>query len=252
MSWGTHRRNTIIGLFFIGIFIPVAGIAFLLFYETPNCFDVKQNGTETGVDCGGSCQLLCTNQMVEPVVLWEKAFRVSNGVYNLFAYIENPNPTAYVRNAEYLFKMYNEENVLIGEKKGVVSFAPKSIRPVIESNIETFEQVPRKVTFEFTNSLVYEQTQPEESVIVIKDEFIERTDTSPRVKAKIQNLSLGDIYNIEVIVLIYDVFDNVLGTSSTFVNMLSSEEIKDIVFTWPQSFPDEVGRIELIPIYDIK
>ena len=88
--------------------------------------------------------------------------------------------------------------------------------------------------------------------MVIKDEFIERLDTSPRVKAKIQNLSLNRLEKIDVVVLVYDTFDNVLGTSSTFLNSLNPEEVKDIVFTWPQVFSDEVGRIELIPIYDFE
>lgn len=252
MSWGTSRRNSILFVLFLFIFIPVGVIAFLIFYHPPTCFDGLQNGDETGLDCGGSCQLLCTNQVVKPVVLWERQFRVTNGIYNLLAYVENPNPTAYVRNAQYIFKIYNGENILIGEKRGTVSIAPKSVRPIIENNIQTFEQVPTRTTFEFLGDLVYEQTGPEDSLIVIKDEFIENESTKPRIKAKIQNLSLKNIQNIDVVVLIYDVFDNVLGSSSTFVNELNSEEIQDIVFTWPESFPDEVARIEIIPLYDFK
>jgi hypothetical protein len=252
MSWGTSRRNSILFIIFLFIIIPVGAIAFILFYEPANCFDGKQNGSETGVDCGGSCQLLCTNQMVEPVVLWERSFRVSDGMYNLLAYIENPNTNGYVKDAPYSFKMYNKDGILIGEKTGKVSIAPKSARPVIENNMQTFEQVPTKVAFEFTAPLTYEQTEPKDSLVVIKDEIIENTEKSPRVKAKIQNLSLKKLENIDVVVLVYDVFDNVLGTSSTFVQSLNPEEIRDVVFTWPQAFPDEVGRIELIPLYEFE
>lgn len=252
MSWGTKRRNTVLFTLFLFILIPVGIIAFLIFYHPPTCFDGLQNGDETGLDCGGTCQLVCTNQVVKPVVLWERQFRVTNGVYNLLAYVENPNPTAYVRNAQYSFKIYNEDNILIGEKTGVVSIAPKSVRPIIENNIQTFEQVPTRTTFEFLGDLIYEQTDPKDSIIVIKDEFIENESTSPRIKAKIQNISLKDIQNIDIVVLVYDVFDNVLGTSSTFIQDLNSEETRDIVFTWPQSFLDEVARIELIPLYDFE
>ncbi len=252
MSWGTTRRNTVLFAIILFVGIPIAAIAFILFYEPANCFDTKQNGSETGIDCGGSCQLLCTNQMVEPVVLWERSFRVSDGVYNLLAYIENPNTNGYVRNAQYSFKMYNKEGVLIGERVGQVSIAPKSARPIIENGVKTFEQIPTKVSFEFTAPLTYEQAKPKDSLVVIKDEIIENTEKSPRVKAKIQNLSLKKLENIDVIVLVYDVFDNVLGTSSTFVKTLNPEEISDIVFTWPQVFTDEVGRIELIPIYEFE
>ena len=252
MSWGTKRRNIIVSMFLLFIIIPVGVIAFLIFYNPPTCFDGVKNNDEVGIDCGGSCQLLCTNQVVKPVVLWERQFKINPGMYNLLAYVENPNPTAYIRNAKYLFKIYNEDNVLIGEKRGETSIAPESVRPIIENNIQTFEQIPTRTTFEFLGELTYEQVEPKDSIILIKDEFIENESTSPRIKAKIQNISLKNIQNIDIVVLVYDVFDNVLGTSSTFVDSLGSEEIKNIVFTWPQKFPDEVARIELIPLYDFK
>ena len=40
-----------------------------------------------------------------------------------------------IRDAHYVFKIYNEDNVLIAEKKGITSIAPKSVRPVIDNNI---------------------------------------------------------------------------------------------------------------------
>jgi hypothetical protein len=252
MSWGTTRRNTVLFTLLLFIGIPAGAIAFIIFYEPANCFDGKQNSTETGIDCGGTCSLLCTSQVTEPVVLWEKAFRVSDGMYNLLAYIENPNPSAFLKDVQYVFKIYNEDGVMIGEKSGTTSIAPKSARPIIQSNIQTFEQIPVRTTFEFVGELVYEQTEPKDSLILIKDEIIENETTSPRIKAKIQNISLQTVRKIDVVALIYDVFDNVLGTSSTYVDVLNPEEIKDIVFTWPQSFSDEIGRIELIPIYDFK
>jgi hypothetical protein len=237
---------------FLFIIVPIGSIAFIIFYEKPNCFDAKQNGTESGIDCGGSCQLLCTEQVTEPVVLWERAFKVSDGVYNLLAYIENPNPSAFLQETQYVFKIYNEDGVMIGERSGSVSIGPKSARPVIQNNVQTFEQIPVRTEFAFTSERIYEQTEPKDSLIIIKDEFIENESTTPRVKAKIQNISLKQIKQIDVVVLVYDTFDNVLGTSNTFVESLGPEESKDIVFTWPQSFTDEVNRIELIPIYDFE
>lgn len=250
MSWGTNRRNAVLLTTFFIIFIPVAFIAFILFYNPPTCFDGKQNGNESGVDCGGSCQLVCTTQAYDPVVLWERYFLVDEGVYNVLAYVENPNPTAEVAGARYAFKLYNEENVLIGEKAGVVTLGPKSVRPIIETGIETFRQVPTRVSFEFQEQFVFEKKDPKDALVVIKDEEIENELTAPRVNAKIQNISLQNLRDIDVIVIAYDVFDNVLGTSSTYVPTLVSEEVRDIVFTWPQPFPEDVVRLEVIPVYD--
>jgi hypothetical protein len=252
MSWGTRRRNIIISILFFLFFIPIALISVIIFYDPPTCFDSVRNGDEAGIDCGGSCVLLCAEQATEPVVLWERAFRVQGGLHNLISYIENPNPTAFVRNAPYVFKIYNEENILITEIKGSVSIPPKTALPVIQNNIQLYEQIVSRVTFEFTDTLVYEQTSPQESLILIKEEIIENEQTSPRVRAKIQNLSLRTIEDIDVIVIVYDTFDSVIGVSSTYVAKLLSEEVRDIVFTWPQPLSNSSSRIEIIPLYDFK
>ena len=250
MSWGTNRRNAVLLTTFLLVFIPVAFIAFLLFYNPPTCFDGKQNGNESGTDCGGSCQLVCTTQAYDPVVLWERYFRVDEGLYNVLAYVENPNPTAEVVNAAYTFKLFNSESVLIGDRSGVITLGPKSVRPIIETGMETFKQVPTRVSFEFTQPFVFEKKDPKDALVIIKDELIENEQTAPRVRATIQNISLQNLRDIDVIVIVYDVFDNVLGTSSTFVPTLLSEESEDIVFTWPQPFTEDVVRIEVIPVYD--
>ncbi len=250
MSWGTKRRNAVLFTTFLFILIPVGAIAFLLFYNPPDCFDGKMNGTEAGIDCGGSCQLVCTTQAYDPVILWERFFRIEEGVYNVLAYVENPNPTAEILNAPYVFRMYNEDNVLIAERSGVITLAPKSVRPIIENGIETLKQIPTRVSFEFGENLVFEKKDPKDAIVIIKDETIENENDSPRVRAKIQNISLHTLNEIEVIVIAYDVFDNVLGTSSTYVPTLGSEETKDIVFTWPQPFVEDIVRIEVIPVYE--
>jgi hypothetical protein len=39
------------------------------FVEIPTCSDVKQNGSETGIDCGGSCTQVCRVQAVSVNVI---------------------------------------------------------------------------------------------------------------------------------------------------------------------------------------
>lgn len=250
MSWGTKRRNTVLFIIFILVCIPIAAIGFVLFYEAPTCTDGKLNGDEVGIDCGGSCQLVCTTQAYDPVALWERYFRVDNGVYNVLSYVENPNPAVEITQARYVFKLYNEDNVLIAEREGNITLAPKSVMPIIETGISTALQVPTRVSFEFLDEFVFEKKDPSDAIVVLKDEYIENENTNPRIRAIIQNLSLQYLQDIEVIVIVYDVFDNVLSTSSTYVPRLGPEESSDIVFTWPNPFTEDVVRIELIPVYD--
>jgi len=250
MSWGTKRRNLVLTTLFLFIFIPIGAIAFLVFYNPPTCFDSIQNSDESGIDCGGSCQLICTQEAFEPVVLWERLFKVDEGVYNVLAYIENQNANASVIGARYMFKLYNEQNVPIVEREGVVSILPNSVLPVIETNIQTEKQIPTRVEFDFVSDLVFEKRSSQESYILVKDELIENITTEPRVKAEIQNITLSRIQDIDIVVILYDSFSNVIQTSSTYVPELNSEESKEIVFTWPNPFAQDVARIEVIPIYE--
>jgi hypothetical protein len=252
MSWGTKRRNLILVVIFFLFIIPIGVIAFLILYKPPTCFDGIQNGEESGVDCGGMCVLLCTDQMAEPVVLWERAFRFTGGLHNLIAYVQNQNPNGFIKNANYVFKIYNEENILIQEVTGTVSIPPKTSMPIIQTGVQLFEQVVSRITFEFTNNFVFEKSDPRETLLLIKDEVVENEDTAPRIRAKVQNVSFNTVSNVDIIVIVYDSFDSVIGVSSTFVPMLQSEQTQDIVFTWQIPFTDRVSRVEIIPLYDNK
>ena len=66
-------------------------------------------------------------------------------------------------------------------------------------------------------------------------------DQIPKVKATLQNISLDSVVRIKVVVLLFDVFDNVIGSSSTVVDKIDGESSKDIVFTWPNNFKEEIS-----------
>ena len=249
MSWGTSRRNTVIFLVIVVLIIPVIVGGFLIIYQKPNCFDGRQNSDETGIDCGGSCELVCTQETLDPVVEWERFFQVNEGVYNVVAYVENQNPNAGSRNVPYIFKLFNRDGVLIEQRNGSTRIRPKSVVPIIENGLRTLKQVPTRVSFEFSEDIIFEKENPQELSLIVKDEdfFI---DNSPKVSATLQNITLESVEDISVIVLLFDTFDNVVATSSTFVEEVSAEGSKDVTFTWPNSLKEEVSRIEVIPIYE--
>jgi hypothetical protein len=249
MSWGTRRRNTFIFFVILIFVIPIIVIGFLTFYNPPTCFDGKENGNETGVDCGGSCELLCTDDTLNPIVIWERYFDVTEGVYNVIAYVENQNPGAGIIRAPYKFTLYNREQVAIAEREGFARIFPKSVVPIIENNLSTGKQVPNRVEFEFTGELSFQKEDPAPPSLLIKNEnyFL---DNFPKVTAEVQNITFEEIRDIQIIVLLYDVFDNVIATSSTYIELLGGEMKKNITFTWPNEFDEEVSRIEIVPIYE--
>lgn len=221
--------------------------AYLIFYKPPTCFDGKQNGGEKGIDCGGSCVSLCRSQYLDPNVIWARVIKVKSGVYSTAAYIENPNIDAGADSISYIFKIKDNEGVLIYERKGKTFIPPNKFFAVFEDGISTGEKTPTKVIFEFTSEALWKKKENREAGITVLKKTISREDYSPRVDATLENTTLEPISGIEVVGIVYGEDGNALGFSRTFVDKLNKGESQDIVFTWPEPFTSNVVKIEIIP-----
>jgi hypothetical protein len=249
-TWGTRRRNLIITIFLSAVFITVATTGYVFWYEEPTCFDGKQNGIETGIDCGGSCKLICSDESIEPLVKWTRYFEVIPGVYNVVAYLENQNNSASTEKLDYKFTLYDNNNAIIADKSGSIDMQPKQVVPIIENGLRTGQLQPARMTFEITNEVVWENDDPRQSTIFITDDLRTQIEGQPRVTATLENRGLNTVYDIDSIVILYNTEDNAIGVSSTYVEEIRINEKRDITFTWPQNFVGEVARFEIISLYE--
>lgn len=88
-------------LVFFGLI--VFGAYLLWLKPAPSCFDNKQNGNETGVDCGGSC-IPCEIKRLSPVeASWVKVFPEENSLA-LVAELRNSNQEYGARFFSYRFE----------------------------------------------------------------------------------------------------------------------------------------------------
>lgn len=252
MSWGTKRRNTIVAIFFIIVFVLASIFIFDALYEAPSCFDGKLNNNELGIDCGGSCNLLCKTQVLDPLVHWTRLFEVSPGIYNVLAYLENPNPTGGVENIEYIFKIFDDKNVLLREREGRVKFLPKAIIPILENSLVVGKLDANRVSFEITNDLVWTRQEPGRSTILVQDEEIVNLDDEPRITALLKNTDIVAVDKVKVVVIVYDKSDNAIASSSTILERIPANGDAQVFFTWPAPFMGEVSRFEIIPVYERK
>ncbi len=254
MTWALKRQ-----IFFIVIlFFFLAGIAFLIIYpklnKPPTCFDQKQNGTETGVDCGGMCQRACMAQVDKVSVLWARAFKVIPGRYNAVAYLENHNKSEAVNKVSYKFRFADEHNVYIGKREGTAFIPPSSKFAIFEPAVDVGNYVPVYTTFEFTEEPVWIQVSPEkinQLNVSVANVALVNPETSPLLSATIKNNSLFDIPEVNVVAILYDANHNAVSVSETYIDELSGEESKDVAFTWREPFLDKVISEEILPIYNI-
>ncbi len=248
MSWSSKRRTIYLSGFLAIVLVISITIYFVYFYEAPNCEDGIQNQDESGIDCGGSCPKVCSFQAIDPVVLWSRLMKVSDGVYNAIALIENPNPKTGAKDVEYSFKLYDENSILVTERTGVIDILPRSIFPVFEGNIFVDNRVPtRSPLFEFTSDFNWVRTSDEQPELVVLNKDLIRDGKKARLEASIENRSVQNLKNIEVTAILSDSKDNAVGFSKTIIDRLNRNETEQIVFTWNE-LPEDISKIEVIPL----
>jgi len=246
MSWASKRRALYgggVAMFFILIIgIPL----FLFWYEEPTCFDGKKNQDELGIDTGGPCTLLHSSQVQNFAILWARSFEVIPGVYNAVAQIDNPNFSAGAVRVPYSFKLYAGE-LLVAERRGSTYISPNKVVSVFEGGIETGERVPTRTFFEFLEVPKWERVESPIEGLEVRSRELSNEEIAPRVDTVIENQSFEDIFNIEVIITIFNTEDVAIASSRTVIDVLPKQSSKQVTFTWPQRFSDSVSRISIIP-----
>jgi hypothetical protein len=223
-------------------------------HPIPSCTDGVQNGTELGIDCGGSCPTACAFQVEQISILWSRVFQVIPGRYNAVAYLENHNQNAVIEKIKYRFRFADKNNIYIGKREGETFIPPAGKFAVFEPGIGLGNAVPVYTTFEFTETPVWinvSQDKINQLKVTVSNIQLENQDTSPHLSATIKNNSLFTIPAVNVIALMYDENGNAVSASRTYIDVLKKEESQDVDFTWPEPITANIVTKEIIPIYDI-
>lgn len=236
MTWASKRQLKYFSGFILIVALIVFALIYPLIFKKPTCTDNKQNGTETGVDCGGACLLMCLAEVSDPVILWSRAFPVVGSNYNLVAFIENRNKNSGVYSAPYEFRIYDANNKLLGRRQGNTFIPPNQQFAVFESRFDAGASELKSVTFEFLPPLVWIKKEPTLQTLPIRVSnivFDDNKDT-PNLSAVISNDSIYDLPEFDVIAILYDGENNAINASKTHKDKLASGNNLSVVFTWPE------------------
>ncbi|MFZ2484882.1 MAG: vWA domain-containing protein [Minisyncoccia bacterium] len=239
-QWSVRRKRIVLSIVLLGLVVLIGGPLFFLFYNKPTCFDKSQNGDETGVDCGGSCQLLCTTQSLPLILKGDpQVIEIRDNTYEMVAVVENPNVGAEIYRAGYILKLYDAQGAVPLKVVEGATYVPKGATFVVfEGPFSLGEGViPAKVTLEWkAESLIWQKNAKQVPELVTKDMVFSRSETSPRLEASIENLSLENVSNIDLVAVVSDEIGNVAAVSKTFIEDLSAKEKVPVVFTWLEPF----------------
>lgn len=228
LSWSKKRQIIYLALV-VGFFIFVTTVfLFFLLYETPTCFDGKQNQEEIGIDCGGPCVRLCVFQVEELSVLWSDAFLAKDGVYDMVVFIENKNINAGIRNLGYTIKAYNSSGDVLAERSGATYINAMDRFALIEHSTAISEK-PTRIDVEF-DVPKWERTLSQNRHLKIKNKRLFHEKTPPRITAIVENNSLDTKRNIEAVALISNKKGEVVAISSTHMSTLAGDSEGDLFF----------------------
>lgn len=247
MSWAQRRKATYMSGI-LALFLLIILFFLISYFNKPEtCTDKKQNQGEVGIDCGGPCTNLCRAEYSDPNVLWTRWSKVlGSGVYNLLAYIENPNIEAGAYDVPYRFKVYDKDNVLLFERSGKAYIPPSKNSAIFEDNIGINDKIPARISFEFSKNTVWQKMSGAELGISTLSKQLSKEDSKPRVDVVIKNKTLKPIENIEFIAVLYDVDDNAVAFSKTVLDVLGKDSTENITFTWPEPFSKKIYKTEII------
>ncbi|OGI78357.1 hypothetical protein A3C57_01530 [Candidatus Nomurabacteria bacterium RIFCSPHIGHO2_02_FULL_33_12] len=248
MSWRSRRQLSYLGIFGLVILIILFIIIYPIIFRAPTCTDLKQNGIETGVDCGGQCQLYCPKTVALPKVDWANIFFISEDVYNVVAMLTSTAPTAGSRNASYTFTIYDEAGAIIKEVKGNTFIPSASEFAVFEPQIRTGERIPARVRFTWDENIIYfEKTKVNSNSLPIDVSLWQRETVleTERLTVKISNNGLSPVPESDYIVIVYDENDEPIAASKTRT-ALDARSQATLFFSWPYQFRKDPKRYELI------
>lgn len=196
----------------------------------PTCFDGARNGDEHGVDCGGSCQLICREEARPPVVLWSRSFPVDAHTYTAAAYVQNPNVGAQARAVPYIFQLFDEKNVLVAERTGVLDIPPVQLVPFIDPNIDVGNRTPVRSLFALTEEPIWQRAAPLPPLRV-GNQFLAADGT--RVSATVYNDSNDDARQVAAVAVLFSADGVARAASRSVIGDIDHKTAKDVVFSWP-------------------
>lgn len=254
LLWSTKRKALYSSGIGLVLLIGALVLYGFFFIQAPTCFDGKQNGNEAGVDCGGSCALLCRDQVRAPVVKWVRAFPVSSTTYAAVAYIDNTNGGVGARSVPYIFQLFDDKNQFVTEKEGVIDIPPIHTLPVIESFIEVGNRTVARAHFLFSQQAqdIPWKRIPERSfpTITLSDQHFSTDTHGTRLSVLLHNDTLSDIKNSTVAAVLFDADGVARAASQSRVAVIAHRSTQTVVFTWPQQLPDiKSEEITVVPSF---
>ncbi|MBX4199268.1 hypothetical protein KW800_03315 [Candidatus Parcubacteria bacterium] len=249
--WSARRRALI---FVLTFFVLIAAVGYPVYYfyfrSVPDCMNGKQDGDETGVDCGGGCQLICKPEVLPLITQGDaRLLKIATSTYEAVVLVQNPNISGTVVRAPYTFTVYSGTSNTAPLKviRGETYIARNSTFALFAGPFTLNDSGSVRVAFDW-GALKWEKNKDVLPIVSVSNlNLITASTSAPRLEASLTNKSLVDTGDIEVIALLSDASGNIVGAGKTFIDSLQASVTAPVVFSWPSPFASEPTTIRVIP-----
>jgi len=243
MNWAQKRQILVVAIL-AAVSISFATILFVVFGTNPaTCFDGEQNGAETGIDCGGGCELVCSAD-VRPLSVSFAQYVVTDGRPDVVAHIINPNKDADAVVVEYSVEVFTAEGDLFAQHNGTLDVPHESRRAVFIPRIASIAPDVARAFLTITKQTFH--TAENGPILRAKSFAWKNLDTGPVLTATIQGDLEERVRRAPLIVTVFDAKNTVLAVSQTVVDDIKVDEEKEVIFTWNTPFEATPTRVEFL------
>lgn len=243
MDWRLKKQiiyGLIIGLLFLFVI-------FLIYLRLkpqvlPSCFDGKKNQNEEGVDCGGSCPP-CELKYAQVLKIYPAQFLVYSKTVDLVGLIENPNPNLALKKIKYYFEIYDLDNILKATTSiQETSLEPESKKYLLEINYPKPDFLIGSIKLKILEPKAEDwfKKEKEKLQVIFYNERLLPEGNKWKIQLTLFNQSYQPKNNLEVVALIFDQRNNLIGVGIT-KTFIAPEEVKDIYIFLPEELFQPAG-----------
>jgi len=229
MNWRL-KKQIIYGLIIFLIFFLISFFIFLKIRGPviATCFDGKKNQGEEEIDCGGPC-LPCEIKYAEPLKIYPIKYLLYSNSIDIVGLLENPNKNLALKKIKYYFEIYDFNGILKATTTlREITLEPETKKYLLEINYPkpkfTFGEIKLKIIEPQKEDFI--KKEKESFPVSSYNEKIINENGKWKIQLSLFNKSFQG-QDVEVIGLVYDQNNNLLGVGKTKVS-LNSQEVKNI------------------------
>ncbi len=232
------KRQLIFSIVFFSLIAVIAFSGYQLLRRDASCIDGVLNQGEEKVDCGGPCAACKVIRFSDVEVVSYRSF-FAGGAYDALAQVRNPNAQHGTRALAYTFHFYDENKIVIAEKKGTTYLLAGQTRYIVENNIDTKKQAAF-VAFAVDSFSAWESQEKLTGQITLpifskKYERVGALEQGfAKVTGTVENQGDHTFASVDVHVVLVDKNKNPIAAGKTELNNVRFHEGRAFVVLFPK------------------